>query len=93
MTPSDRAKAIITSFKASDQAFGPDGKTEMMESLIAQAILDAENDALERAARAVNLRTVAVLSPPLSNATVSDDYLEGLSDALAEIHSLKTPKV
>ena len=49
MSPEERAKAVIKDLCATDQLLSADGKSSLLESLVATAIREACNEKLEEA--------------------------------------------
>lgn len=87
MSPEERAKAVIKDLCATDQLLSADGKSSLLESLVATAIRAACNEKLEEAAEVI-LREMA---PKLgASISVGDELLMyGAQWSANRIRSLK----
>jgi hypothetical protein len=98
MSPEERAKAVIKDLCATDQLLSADGKTSLLESLVATAIREACNEKLEEAAAIFEiarseLRAGSPIALNRQQKQVYDQLVEQVHDyvgaIISDIRSLK----
>lgn len=85
MTPEERAKALVP------EVFGEDYHVPAFRALIAQAIRNAENEALERAERAAKSSFLGM--PCFVDATDCGQFNSGIRHAAKAVAALKSKEI